>query len=83
MLDVVQRVTPMKTKESTPAIGNSETNTKANQEHQTNPKVNQETQLTANTTRWKLQMQALIPSLTLTDIQEMKEKGILSIEDIG
>ena len=55
-LDAVQRVTPMKTKKSIHAIGSSETNTEVNQEYQTDPEGTQETQITANTTSWKVQM---------------------------
>ena len=40
-LDVMQRVTQIKTKESTTSIGNSETNTEVNQELQTDHEVAQ------------------------------------------
>ena len=71
-LDVVKRVTPIKTNGSAPAIGNSGTNTEVNQANQTEPEGIQETQLTANTTNWKVQMKVLIPSLILMDVQEME-----------
>ena len=83
LLDEVQRVTPMKTKESVPAKFNSETNTEINQEYQTDTEGTQETQIIANTTSWNVKMKELIPSLTLMDIQDMEEKGSLSMEDIG
>ena len=82
LLDAVQRVITMKTKESSPAIGNSGTTTEGNQVNQTEPDDIQETQLTANTTSWKVKMKVLVLSLTLMDMQDMEEKGILSVEDI-
>ena len=67
----------MKTNESAPAICNCGTNDEGNQLNQTKPGGVQETQLTVNTTSWNMQMKVLIPSLTLMDMQEIEEKGIL------
>ena len=43
----------------------------------------QDTLIVANTTSWQVQIKVLIPSLTPVDVQELEEKGILSVEDIG
>ena len=39
--------------------------------------------IVANATGWQMKIKVFIPSLTPADVQELEEKGISSIEDIG